>query len=305
MTDEKARIAALEKSLAQAHRQLQDARKAKLVIPAGGRKMRGGKGYCRVVVPDSHGSSIDKGAAKAFLDDLDRLKPREGVLIGDHIDCGGFLAQHLGASYLAETAYSFEEDAQVANTFLDEIQSRTPGCTWHYLSGNHEHRVEKWVVQQTERHPKDADYLGRMFSIPKVLHLEKRGINWYPQGGQYGSVIRGFLRLGKCWFTHGQFTTKNAAKSHVDEYGCNIVFGHTHRADSYTRRTINSTHTAWNPGCLCLQQPYFMHTKNTHHTHGYGIQAVQEDDAFLHLNVPIIDGRSYLSPLATQLGAAA
>src|SRR5688500_12324455 len=59
--------------------------------------------WYRVIVPDSHGSHIDRSAAGAFLRDLEYLKPREVVWIGDHLDWSGFLAQHPTWGHVAET----------------------------------------------------------------------------------------------------------------------------------------------------------------------------------------------------------
>jgi predicted phosphodiesterase len=303
ITSDKRRIKRLENTIEGLERQLHDARQCRFTLPTGKpRTASGRKSFCRVVIPDSHGSVIDPAACRAFLTDLEQINPAEIVMLGDHLDCGGFLAQHHTMGYVAETKYTFEDDCNAANQFLDAIQSRAPGATIHYLEGNHERRIETWIVDQTVRNQADAAFLHRLFSTSVVLHLEKRGVRFYPQGTISGtSSIPAIIQLGKCRFTHGIYTTKNAAKSHVDEYVCNIVYGHTHRADSYTRRTVDDTYSAWNPGCLCVQQKFWNHSRNTHHTHGYGLQAVQGDGGFLHLNIPIIDGLSYLKPLAASL----
>ena len=302
---ERAKVKRLERTIEELERQLHDARASKFRLPSGKpRTSSGRKSFCRVIVPDSHGCLIDAAACKAFLDDLEKIDPQEIVMLGDHLDCGGFLAQHHTMGYIAETRYTFEDDCSAANQFLDAIQKQAPNAAIHYLEGNHERRIETWIVDQTLRNLADAKFLHSMFSTTSVLGLNERGIRFYPQGKVNGGTnIPAIMQLGKCRFTHGIYTTKNAAKSHVDEYVCNIVFGHTHRADSYTRRTVDDTYSAWNPGCLCVQQKYYMHSRNTHHTHGYGLQAVQGDGGFLHLNIPIIDGVSYLKPLASQLGA--
>ena len=38
------------------------------------------------------------------------------------------------------------------------------------------------------------------------------------------------------------------------------------------------------------------------HAHGYGLQNVGRDEEFLHINVPIVDGKSLMVPL-TQMVA--
>lgn len=259
--------------------------------------------YCRFIIPDTHGSKADMGAIGAMLADLEALKPREIVMLGDHLDCGGFLAQHHTMGYVAETSYTFEEDVAACNALLDELAKRAPQATVHYLLGNHEARLEAWVVSMTLRNPNDSKFLRDQFSIEECLHLTERGIRYYERSVFYdGLPIPGTIKLGKCHFTHGTRTGTHAASMVLGDFGGNIVFGHTHRADSFTKRTVNAgVIGAWNPGCMCQLQPLWQHTQITGWSHGYGLQLVRENGDFLHINVPIIDGKSFLVPLTKQV----
>lgn len=223
-------------------------------------------------------------------------------MLGDHLDCGGFLAQHQTLGFVAESEYCYQEDAAACNQFLDEIQKRAPGAQIDYLEGNHEARIEKWIITQTLRNQRDGEYLHQLFGVESSLSLAKRGIRHYRQGKFYDDLpIPATIRRGHVHFTHGIYTSSNAAAAHLKKYGGNVVFGHTHRADHYMIRTVKAgVIGAWNPGCLCQLQRLWNHTGLTDWSHGYGLQVVQGDD-FLHINVPIIDGKSYLQPLAATL----
>ena len=293
-------VKALKRQVADLQKALDALRSSKFVLPTG-KRTRSKKGsYTRVIIPDTHGCLLDKTAWRAFMTDLEAIQPAEIVWLGDHLDCGGFLAQHHTANYVAQTEYTFADDAAAANAQLDAVLKAVPGATHHYLEGNHERRIETFIATSTVRNERDAKYLRQIFSPEVVLGIEDRGVNYYKQSTCYHDLeIPNIIKLGRCYFTHGIFTSKNAAKAHVDEYACNIVYGHTHRADSYVRRTIDSTIAAHNPGCLCRTQKLYMHSRNTHHTHGYGLQAVQGNGDFLHINVPIIKGKSLLQPLAS------
>lgn len=294
-------VTKLEKRVAELTAALEKARAPRTKYKSA--KWESGADFCRVIIPDTHGSKIDKPAAEAFLNDLSSLAPREIVMLGDHLDCGGFLAQHHTMGYVAETDYAFEDDAREANHFLDEVQSRAPGAEIHYLEGNHERRIERWIVTQTLSNPKDAAYFRDRFSVGIVLNLEKRGVHWYRQGTFHmGLSIPATIRLGKCSFTHGTRAGANAANATLNDFGTNVVFGHTHRADSYTKRTVaDGVIGAWNPGCLTVLQPMWRHTQITGWSHGYGLQLVRDSGEFLHINVPIIDGKSYLVPLTKRV----
>lgn len=289
----------LRTQLALAQDQIKALRAKRKSITGKARKKPKGS-YARVIIPDTHGCYLDKPAAKAFLDDLANINPSEIVMLGDHLDCGGFLAQHHTMCYVAETTYTFKDDVAAANEFLDRVQDAAPNATIHMLQGNHERRIEKWIVTQVLRNQDDASFLSTMFSASRVLSLEERGINYYVENEfHHGLRIRGAIKLGDCHFTHGISTAKHAAAATVAKFGGCIVYGHTHRVNSVIVRNVSrGAIGAWCPGCLCELQPMYGQTNITDWSHGYGLQFAQKDGRFLHLNVPIVDGLSLLPSIS-------
>ncbi len=234
-----------------------------------------------------------------MLGDLTVLNPDEVVLLGDHVDCGGFLAQHHTMGYVAQTDYSYEEDILFANAFLDSVQTAAPNAKIFYLEGNHEMRIEKWCVTETLRNKRDAEMLRRMLAPEFTLKLAARGISYYRQCEMYdGLRLPGTIKRGKNFFTHGFSTAKHAAAVHLAKIGGNVTHAHTHRADVATTELTNiGTISAYSPGCLCLKQPLWRHTDPTGWTHGEGMQIVDRRTAhFLQLNIPIVDGVSMMKP---------
>jgi predicted phosphodiesterase len=266
------------------------------------RRKRGkaGSTTLRIIIPDSHGCYIDQAAASALIADIEQLQPDSIIMLGDHLDCGGFLAEHHTWGYVAETDYNFADDCSAANQFLDAIQSAAPQARIEYLEGNHERRIEKWIVTETVRGGRHfAAQLNAMFSIDSVLHLTKRGIELYRQGVFYDDCrIPGTIVRDGCYFTHGQYTSTNAAKSHLSKYSASVWYGHTHRMQSLIERTVRSGPIgAWNPGCLCILQPLWQHQNITNWSNGYGLQLVEKGMGHLNLTIPVIDGESYIRPL--------
>lgn len=294
------RIKELEELVDKQAEQLETYRRTKFKFPVG-KTAAGPKGrtFCRVIVPDTHGSLVEPLAIKAFLSDQEAIGPSEVILLGDHLECGGFLSQHHTLGYVAQSEYTFESDVIATNILLDRIQAISPKASFDYIEGNHERRIEAWCVTQALKNKHDAEYLRKMFSADSVLSIEKRGMRWIRQGVFYDNLpLPATIKRGHCYFTHGCSTAKHAAAEHVRKFGGNVVYGHTHRADSYVIRTVKEgTVGAWNPGCLCAIQPLWQHTNPTDWSHGYGLQLVSPDGSFLHINVPIINGRSYLQPL--------
>ena len=278
--------------------QLKAARSAR-VPKAAGQRTRTKGDTVRVIVPDTHGCKADKRAIAAFLADLKTLDPHEIIFLGDHVDCGGFLAQHHVMGYVAETDYSYEDDLAAANALLDAVQKTAPRATIDYIEGNHERRVETWCVTQTLRSAKDSERLRQLYAPEFRLDLAARGIAYHRQGVfAEGLSVPGVIKRGKCFFFHGISTARNAVGATLDRIGGNSVSGHTHRAQSEITRTVGAGVVgAWNPGCLCEMQPLWQHTVPTKWTHGYAVQLVAPSGEFLHLNIPIIDGKTHFTAL--------
>lgn len=293
----------IQRLLSQIDRQqqlIEDLRKKSFRIPTG-RPTAKGKTWNRVVIPDSHGAHLDPIAAKAFLDDLEVLKPREVVMLGDHMDCGGFLAMHHTLGFLPETDYTFSDDVEACNTFLDEIQKRCgplKNGNFDYIEGNHEHRITKEIIKWTIRNPRDSAFLHRMFGLQACLGLDKRGIRLVERGLQYdGLQKRGTIRRGKCLFAHGTRAGIYACRQALQDVSANICTGHTHRISCFFQETVNGIIGSWQFGCLCKLHPLYGDTHVSNWAHGYGLQVCKDDGTFLTITVPILNGQSYLRGL--------
>ncbi len=245
---------------------------------------------------------MEAPAVAAALEDIRRIDPDEIVIGGDMADCGGFLAQHHVMGYVAETDYSYEEDIAAANTFLDQLQAAAPRAAIHYLEGNHENRVERWIITQTLRHQKDSRLIRSILAPDVMLGLPARGIRFYPRNEVHGDCRQpGFLRRGKCYFVHEISSSANAAADALKKVAGNVVFFHTHREDSARGFRPNVGDIgSWNPGCLCQKRPMWQHTKPNDWTNGYAVQFVAASENFLHINVPIVDGVSLLVPFTSR-----
>lgn len=293
--------AALQQQLTHAKAQIERMTKARRgkIIPAKPARRRAAGDTITVVIPDTHGAKIARDAVAAMLADIEALDPQRIILLGDHVDCGGFLAMQHVMGYVAETSYSYEDDIAEANAFLDSVRKAAPHAEIEYIEGNHERRVETWCVTQTLRHAKDAEGLRVHYAPEFRLHLKERGIPYYRQGIFYDSLpVPGVIRRGKCYFFHGISTSKHATAKTVDAIAGNCAFGHIHRSQTdIVRRIGTGVIGSWSPGCLCELQPLWQHTQPTTWTHGYGVQLSDANGDFLHLNVPIINGKSLFSAL--------
>jgi len=261
-------------------------------------------GYIRISLGDTHGNLLDQAAVAAFLADLEVLSPsvREIVLGGDMMECGGWLAAHHTLGYVKQTAQSFRQDVATTNWLLDRITEIAELAHIDYLEGNHERRLEQWVLTSTANHPEDAEMLRQIVCPESVLSLPDRNIEFHRIGEQHDNLpINGTLKRGRMYFTHGFTTCKHAADQTLQKMGGNTTYFHTHRRDAAHKKTVEAgTIGAWCPGCLCKLVPLWRHNAPNDWVHGYGLDLVRDNGDFLHINVPIIDGKSYMNPLLQQ-----
>jgi hypothetical protein len=257
------------------------------------------KHFNRVLVPDTHGAHIEPAAAAAFLSDLECLQPAEVVWMGDHLDCGGFLAMHHTIGFVAETDVEWPDDIDGANQFIDQVQKRTPKAVHHFLTGNHEHRIERWCCTQALAKRRTAQWFLDRIGCHAVLNLEKRGIIYHPRGEleQTHKRIRGAIKLGNCYLVHDVSTAGDPCVPALNRYAANVAFGDTHRMVYRVGRKAEKDYFAATIGYLAKPQPYWQETNVTDWSHGYGLQIVAGPHELLHINVPIVNGRSLLGPL--------
>jgi len=298
-----ATIRELEERNEKLEESLKKSRKARHKIPTQRARSTSKGAFVRVFLPDTHGNLVDKLALKAFLTDLEYLQPRELYMMGDHLDCGGWLAQHHTLGFIPETENSFEQDVDAANSLLDAVQKRCPKSKIWYLEGNHEERIEKWIITSVMRHGKDARFLRNLCGPEAVLHLEERKIPYITKAKTYdGCRVQGTIKAGNVYVTHGTRHGKNAANAMLNRFGASVVFGHVHKLMSCMDRNVKDGEIgAWSVGHLSRQQPLWRHGDPTDWSQGYGFQIVQPGGDFLHINIPIIDGKSYLGSLGKLL----
>lgn len=247
---------------------------------------------------DTHGSHIDQAAWNAILNDLEQIQPDIIVHGGDAMECGGFLAEHHTTNYVAETEYTFRDDVIATNQMLDQLQQACPKAQIIMLEGNHDARIEKWCVTTTLKKKIDSQFLLNHLGPEKLLHLKERNIRWVRRSEEYDSKrAAGTIKIGKCWFTHPQHASKHHASQMVNKFGGNVVYFHTHRPDFFPGNAVDrdAGYAAWCPGCVCKLRKYWNHSEPTSHDHGYHLQFIQSNDSFLGINVPIYNGKSYIT----------
>jgi len=231
-----------------------------------------------VLLPDVH---IDKDGyhpvykpVKKFIKDF---QPDEVVLMGDFADNSPLSHWNLDNKRRIDSG-SHKKEIAIINKELDFLTDHATCITW--LEGNH----ENWTEQYLDKHPEMQGFI----EYPVVCQLEERNIEWVKLNELYN--------VGHLQITHGFSCTEAHAKAHLLRLGCNVVYGHTHRSQTYTlNMAMQRTIKAWGLGCLCDKKPSFMRNKVAAWDHGFAVLYVADDGDFNLYPIDIVNGRFYFN----------
>ena len=256
--------------------------------------------FVRCIAGDIHGMKHDPEAVKAWLEDLRTVDPDEVIILGDYIDCGGFLSEYKASNWVDAYGYSYEEDIEATNAILDALQAAAPNAKIEIIEGNHEDRVERYAITRNPGSRLAAEAVLKAISPEFLCKLKERGIKYYRRGEIHNVPNEpGWVRKGKVLMAHRVGTCRNAAMQSVTKTGQNVFFADTHRADHATVKTpANGRIGAWNFGCLCqAARPLWARSNYSDWTQGHGVQFVSRSENFLVVPVGIENGQSFLTPL--------
>src|SRR5678809_756118 len=168
------------------------------------------------VCPDVHVPYHSERALALFKKSLKVLKPDILVIIGDFPDC--YSVSRFNKDPSRRLNLKWEIDQAKAEY---QALTRLVGTTY-YCEGNHERRLETYL---NERAPE----LYGLLQIRELLGVPSQ--NWTP--------YQDWRTIGKMAFSHDVGRSwVNAGRQTLQEFGGNIVFGHTHRGGTNYECTV-------------------------------------------------------------------
>jgi len=187
-----------------------------------------------VCLPDLHAPQHDPRALRWALDYTVDAEPRRVILLGDVVD---FLALSRFPKSPEQSA-ALDEELVVGRRVLKQIDRALADVPIVWIAGNHEARVQKYLYK------KAPELCGLPeLSVPRLLNMPERWTYIAPGGHiwEQGILVQ-----------HGNRYAQNTCVAYLNEYGCSVVAGHSHRANQMTRRLqTGKTITAIESGCLC------------------------------------------------------
>ena len=229
-------------------------------------------------VSDVHAPYEDKKAVKALITFAKWWEPNMVVYIGDLVD---FYAV---SSFVKDPTRMLELQGEIdaANDVLKAIHAAAPKADHHFLRGNHEHRLQKFLWTRA------AELSGLQgLQVQNLLALNELGIKYHEEGR---------MKFRNMVLKHGDIVRKFAgytAKGELDSTGISGVSGHTHRMGTYYQSTEGGDFTWAEIGCLCDLHPEYMEGKTPNWQQGFGIGYYKEGSRRFHIDtIPIIKGRA-------------
>lgn len=164
----------------------------------------------------------DEKAINAMLDFASDFKPDRVILGGDILDCGAVSHHNHGKPGRTE-GLKILRDGQEANRLVIKPFEKLNPKTLTFIHGNH----EAWLDHVIEATPG----LEGCFSASSLMGMDKKKWDLVRQGE--------LARLGKLYFAHGDQIKggEHPAKAAVMNYDRNIMFGHHHTYQTYTKNT--------------------------------------------------------------------
>lgn len=229
-----------------------------------------------LVVPDMHFPYHDKVVWTVILQAITALQPQNIVIIGDALDAYPISFHPKTPARRA----TLRDELAIADVELITLADACRGRRVIYCEGNHEHRLERYLIQ-------NAPALYGLIDMPTLLKIEERGWEWVP--------YQDWIRIGKIAYSHEVGACgKNAAQQTLAAFGNNIVFGHSHRGGLVYSGTVDGErHVALNVGWGGDADAVdYMHKARTREwQHGFGLVEQDATGAGWCQFVPVINGR--------------
>lgn len=240
-----------------------------------------------VVIPDQHFPIHDQKAVDCALAVIKFVKPNIFINLGDVGEWETVSAWKYKGKRLPPLEYQLplvDKEIKQVNEGIDQFDKVLDKvkCKERYiLAGNHDEWLDRFAENKVGSHNLLDNYTFR-----KACKWKERGYKYY----NYNKP----LKLGKVNFIHGAYATTYHAKKHLEAYGSNIVYGHTHDVQRHSLTKLDSgTIGAWSLGCLKDMTPEknsWLRGRLHNWNHAVGVIDFYDNGNFKIEVVEIIDG---------------
>lgn len=196
-----------------------------------------------VIGSDIHIPFQDDAAVRAFVKYCKENQPEAVVLNGDVLD------MFMLSRFTKGEGRNPLEEMTMCQGFLDSLRKAVPNADIYYVIGNHENRLEKYVLSKA---PELASLIEDVFTIIRTADYKVRGC---------ASVTFNDNFVCKHGTLLGNKSGLSAIKEMENAYMSGAT-GHTHRLCKYIARKSGRKFVWLETGCLCSLNPEYMINPN-------------------------------------------
>lgn len=202
-----------------------------------------------VIIPDTHigyrrdsytNEMIpfhDRRCLDLDLQLINDIEPNKVIILGDYLDMPSWQDKFVKSDEFSNITQAAIEEG---HWWLRNIRETVPDSKIHYIQGNHEQRVIRFVkknkgaaygIKPATATKDDPD----LNSVQRMLDLPSLQVNWtgnYPDGGVWVN--------DNLVSEHGETTSSVSGKTAgkvLDDARESHIFGHVHRVESATKTT--------------------------------------------------------------------
>lgn len=233
-----------------------------------------------LIMADVHIPFHDEVAIECMVQWAQKHCNIDGVLMnGDIMDC------YQVSTFCKDPRLSpIDEELETMGQFLDYIKHKFKKAMIVYKQGNHENRLERYLMQ------KAPELYGlEELRIQYFLKLKDKGITFVPEFK--------VIDADNVYILHGHeyrtgFTSPvNPARGMFLKAKECVISAHEHRTSNHNEQTIKGKLlSTWSMGCLCELKPQYRPLNQWNH--GFGILELK-DNQFEYDNRRIIAGKVY------------
>ncbi len=232
-----------------------------------------------VIFADGHKPFHDVRAWNLILKFIAKWRPTYVVSLGDDADC--YHWSSFTKSRYEHPAYLRRWDAETERAAVwaewDRVRAASPRSKRIYIAGNHEERVIKNMRSKSPETELEGDDFVGVFQVAKWWHYI---VPKWKEG----------IKLGKLRLTHGHTASKYAVVRMLEQWGTNVVFGHTHKRREWSHRNRDGVeYGSWNVPCHQRLDPGY--AKYPDWTHGFAFAKFLPNGTFNLQIIPLVGYR--------------
>jgi UDP-2,3-diacylglucosamine pyrophosphatase LpxH len=238
-----------------------------------------------IFAPDLHFPLVHWPSWNALMDFINK-NPIAGLVFGGDQFDNQEVSPHTRGKHLLREGKRLARHAEAFDklilTPLDKVLGKAEKI---WISGNHDH----WLTQYIEEHPEVEGSLEQH----KILNIEKRGWKFIECGKAF--------KKGKLTFLHGDTLSGIGnqvsgipAKKALDAYATNVLFGHFHTLQTFTRLMPQDQTQKWTATCspiLGATNPSYLRNRPTAWLNGFTIVEFQDNGAFNMYPIVVLKGK--------------